>query len=238
MSGELAQEPTSGPGFFGKVRTHGDFVGRRLPVEFVTRWDERLQEGMLLSRQRFGAQWLELYLNAPVWCFALGAGLYGPSAWAGVLTPGVDRVGRYFPFTIAEAIDGAELARRLADAQGWYDRLVALALSTLTQEFALDAFDAALRAESLFNGDRASMPWRLAISDAADGGFAALLEQTVAMGHAVWWSDGSPAVPASARVSAGTTTGLQFASLLDVGTQEWDSVIDVISNPGAQQRHH
>ncbi|MEX3812678.1 type VI secretion system-associated protein TagF [Paraburkholderia sp. BR13439] len=233
MSGEHAQEPAPGPGFFGKVRTHGDFVGRRLAAEFVTRWDERLQEGMLLARQRFGAQWLELYLNAPVWCFALGAGLYGPSAWAGVLTPGVDRVGRYFPFTIAEAIDGAELQRRLADAQGWYDRLVTLALSTLTPEFALDAFDAALCAESLFNEDRTLMPWRLAIPDAADGGFAGLLERTVAMGHAVWWSEGSPAVPASARVSTAATTGLQFASLLDVGRQEWDSVIDVISNAGA-----
>jgi type VI secretion system protein ImpM len=233
MSGEPAQEPTSAPGFFGKVRTHGDFVGRRLPVEFVTRWDESLQEGMLLARQRFGAQWLELYLNAPVWCFALGAGLYGPRAWAGVLTPGVDRVGRYFPFTIAQAIDGAELVRRLADAQAWYDRLVALALATLTPEFALDAFDTTLRAESLCTEDRASTPWRLALPDAADGGFAALLEQYAAPGHAIWWSDGSPAVPASVRVSAGAVTGLQVASLLDVGTEEWESVIDVISNAGA-----
>jgi type VI secretion system protein ImpM len=233
MNGESAQEPTAGPGFFGKVRTHGDFVARRLAAEFVARWDERLQEGMLLARQRFGAQWLELYLNAPVWCFALGAGLYGARAWAGVLTPGVDRVGRYFPFTIAEAFDGAELQWRLADAQGWYDRLVALALSTLTPEFALGAFDAALRAESLCNGDRASTPWRLTIPDGADGGFAALLEQSAALGHAIWWTDGSLAVPASARVSVGATTGLQFASLLDVGMEEWDSVIDVISNAGA-----
>jgi type VI secretion system protein ImpM len=233
MSAGFAPERTTAPGFFGKVRTHGDFVARRLPVEFVTRWDEGLQQGMLLARQRFGAQWLELYLNAPVWCFALGAGLYGPSAWAGVLTPGVDRVGRYFPFTIAQAIDGVELVRRLADAQGWYDRLVALALGTLMPEFALDAFDATLQGESLFNDDRAATPWRLALTGAADGGFAALLERNAATGHAIWWSDGSPAVPASVRVSAGTVTGLQLASLLDVGTEEWESVIDVISNAGA-----
>lgn len=233
MSGEPAHETTAAPGFFGKVRTHGDFVARRLPVEFVTRWDQSLQEGMLLARQRFGAQWLELYLNAPVWCFALGAGLYGPSAWAGVLTPGVDRVGRYFPFTIAQAIDGVELVRRLADAQGWYDRLMGLALATLTPEFALDAFDATLQAESLFNEDRAATPWRLALPEAADGGFAALLEQHAAAGHAIWWSDGSRAVPASVRISSGTVTGLQFASLLDVGTEEWESVIDAIANAGA-----
>ena len=231
MSGEPAREPARGPGFFGKVRTHGDFVARRLPVEFVARWDEGLQQGMLLARERFGAQWLELYLNAPVWCFALGAGLYGPSAWAGVLTPGVDRVGRYFPLTIAEAIDGAELARRLSGAQAWYDRLVALALASLAPEFALDAFDAAVHAGSLFNEARASAPWRLAIPDAADGGFCALLERSAANGHAIWWSDGSPAVPASARVSTGALTGAQFASLLDAGSEEWASVIDVTSKP-------
>jgi type VI secretion system protein ImpM len=174
-----------------------------------------------------------LYLNAPVWCFALGPGLYGASAWAGVLTPGVDRVGRYFPFTIAQAIDGAELERRLADAQAWYDRLVALALATLTPEFTLDEFDVALRAESLFNEERESAPWRLAIPNVPDGGFSALLKQTAATGHAIWWSDGSPAVPASVRISAGAVTGLQLASLLDVGMEEWASVIDVISSAGA-----
>ncbi|HEY2019808.1 type VI secretion system-associated protein TagF [Paraburkholderia sp.] len=233
MSAELARELTAGPGFFGKVRTHGDFVARRLPAEFVTRWDASLQEGMLLARQRFGAQWLELYLNAPVWCFALGAGLYGPSAWAGVLTPGVDRVGRYFPFTIAQAIDAADLHGRLASAQASYDRLVALALATLAPQFTLDEFDAALRAGSLFNEGRASTPWRLAVHDASAGEFTALLEQTAATGHAIWWSEGSPAAPSSARISAGAMTGLQFASLLDVGTEEWVSVSELISNSRA-----
>jgi type VI secretion system protein ImpM len=232
MSGEPAREPTQGPGFFGKVRTHGDFVARRLPVEFVARWDEGLQQGMLRARERFGAQWLELYLNAPVWCFALGAGLYGPNAWAGVLTPGVDRVGRYFPFTIAEAIDGAELVRRLPGAQAWYDRLVALALVSLAPEFALDAFDAALRNGSLLDEERASTAWRLAIPDAADGGFAALLARGATDGHAIWWSEGSPAVPASARMATGAVTGAQLASLLDAGGEEWDSVVEVM--PGAR----
>lgn len=32
-----------GPGFFGKVRTQGDFVSRRLPPEFVQPWDICLQ---------------------------------------------------------------------------------------------------------------------------------------------------------------------------------------------------
>ncbi|CAE6686541.1 hypothetical protein R69927_01643 [Paraburkholderia domus] len=229
----MSEAPSPKPGFFGKVRTHGDFVSRRLPVEFVTPWDKGLQEGMLLGRQRFGAQWLPLYLNAPVWCFALGPHVYGPSAWAGVLMPGVDRVGRYFPFTIAQAFEGVELERQLAGAQAWYDRLAELALATLAPEFALDEFDAALRAEDLCNGDHELTPWRLAVRDASDEGFAALLVNAAVTGQGVWWSDGSPAMAASARISTGATSGLQFASLLDLGADEWDSVVELTSNAGA-----
>jgi len=234
----MSEDPSAAPGFFGKVRTHGDFVARRLPAEFMMPWDEGLQNGMLLGRERFGAQWLPLYLTAPVWCFALAAGPYGPHAWAGVLTPGVDRVGRYFPFTIAQAVEAAELERRLADAQAWYDRLVALALSTLTPEFALDGFDAAVRAERWCNEDREATPWRLAVPDAPDApdtrdGFAALLVETVGAGRSIWWSDGSPAVAPSARTCAGATNGVQFASLLDAGMDEWDTVTALIAHAGA-----
>jgi type VI secretion system protein ImpM len=229
----MSVDLSPGPGFFGKVLTHGDFVSRRLPAAFLTPWDESLQEGMVLARQRFAAQWLPLYLNAPVWCFAWGPHVYGPTAWAGVLMPGVDRVGRYFPFTIAQAFEGVELVRQLAGAQGWYDRLAELALSTLTPEFALDEFDAALRSAAWPSGHDELVPWRLAIRDASDDSFATLLIKAAATGQGIWWSDGSPAVPASARSSAGALSGLQFASLLDLGTDEWDSVVELTSNAGA-----
>jgi type VI secretion system protein ImpM len=222
-----------GPGFFGKVRTHGDFVSRRLPAEFLTSWDEGLQEGMVLARRRFEAQWLPLYLNAPVWCFAWGPHVYGPSAWAGVLMSGVDRVGRYFPFTIAQAFEGLELERRLAGAQGWYDRLAELALSTLMPEFSLDEFDAALRSTGLPGGNDELVPWRLAVRDASDDSFATLLIKAAVTGQGIWWSDGSPAVPASARSAAGAMSGLQFASLLDLGADEWDWVVELTSTAGA-----
>src|SRR4051812_20799763 len=231
----MSEEQSAGPGFFGKVRTHGDFVLRRLPVEFVTPWDEGLQKGMLLGRQRFGAQWLPLYLNAPVWRFAMGPHVYGPSAWAGVLMPGVDRVGRYFPFTIAQAFEGVELERRLAGAQRWYERLSELALGTLAPEFALDQFDAALRADDLCNGDHGVTPWQLAVRDETDGSFAALLMKAAVTGQGVWWTDGSPAMPACARTFTGATSGLQFASLLDLGADEWDSVVELTSNAGARK---
>jgi type VI secretion system protein ImpM len=40
-------------------------------------------------------------------------------------------------------------------------------------------------------------------------------------------------MPASARIATGATSGLQFASLLDLGTDEWDAVVELTSNAGA-----
>ena len=126
-------------GFFGKVPSHGDFVTRRLPVAFTEPWDAWLQAGMADSRAKLGDDWLPIYLNSPIWRFALGAGVCGPQAWCGVMMPSVDRVGRYFPFTIACEVDGTGMP-----APAWYAALEDLALSALQAGFSLEDCDAAL----------------------------------------------------------------------------------------------
>lgn len=223
MSEPLAQ----GPGFFGKVRTHGDFVSRRLPSEFVAPWDAHLQEGMLFGQQVFAAQWLPVYLNAPVWCFALAAGICGAPAWAGVLMPGVDRVGRYFPFTIAAPLQGVDLAGWLKAAQGWYDDATRLALATLAADFVLERFDADLNALGPASGLSAVIPWRLtpAVDAGVNGDFADVLAASVTPGCSVWWSEGSAAVPASLRVAAGLPDAPRFAGLLDAAYPGWPPVV-------------
>ena len=90
------------PGWYGKLPALGDFAGRRLPPLFVDPWDRWLALGMSHWRDSDPA-WLEAFLAAPTWRFALGAGVpfeLSPG-YAGVLMPSVDRVGRYFPLTIA-----------------------------------------------------------------------------------------------------------------------------------------
>ena len=127
-------------GFFGKVPSHGDFVARRLPAAFTGPWDAWLQAGLADSRARLGAAWLPTYLNSPIWRFALAAGVCGAQAWGGVMMPSVDRVGRYFPFTIACATAG--VATTVPGP--WYAAIEELALSALGADFALPQFDAAL----------------------------------------------------------------------------------------------
>lgn len=242
-SAARAATATEGPGFFGKVRTHGDFVTRRLPAAFVTPWDACLQEGMLFAQKWFGAQWLPVYLNAPVWCFALGAGICGESVWAGVLMPGVDRVGRYFPFTIAAPVACDDAAAWLDGAQSWYDEAARRALSTLADDFVLERFDAELdewgplTAASAEHG--ATTPWRWCAVDEAQEeaqeeadedeaeqrGFSALLAESTEAGSGAWWTQGSSAVPASLRSGRGLPDGARFVGLLDDAGSGWKSVM-------------
>ncbi len=94
------------PGWFGKLPGMGDFAHRRLPDAFRETWDHWLHDGLMRLRERH-ADWTARYLEAPLWCFVLGAGVAGDRCWLGVLMPSVDGVGRYFPFTVAIAFDDA-----------------------------------------------------------------------------------------------------------------------------------
>ena len=92
-------------GFYGKIPSLGDFVSRRLPRRFITPWETWLQEAMANSRQQLGDSWLDNYLTSPMWRFALTPGICGESGWAGIIMPSVDRVGRYYPFTLATRLE-------------------------------------------------------------------------------------------------------------------------------------
>ena len=135
-------------GFYGKVRTHGDFVGRGLAAAFVDRWDAWLQRGLLGARERHAGGWLERYLEMPVWRFSAPPSVIDDCACTGVLMPGIDAVGRYFPFVIARQIESGACA---VDSR-WHDEACELALSTLAASFSLEAFEpklAALRDEPI-----------------------------------------------------------------------------------------
>ncbi|WP_250537221.1 type VI secretion system-associated protein TagF [Caballeronia sp. AZ10_KS36] len=129
-------------GFYGKVRTHGDFVGRGLPDSFVKTCDAWLQRGLLTARQRAPHEWLESYLAMPVWRFCASPGIFDERAYAGALMPGIDAVGRYFPLIVAREIHGASCA---VDSP-WHESAAALALSTLAPSFSMRAFEARLAA--------------------------------------------------------------------------------------------
>ncbi|MEO8767166.1 MAG: type VI secretion system-associated protein TagF [Nitrosospira sp.] len=139
-------------GWYGKIPSLGDFASRRLPASFIKAWDLWLQHGMAASRAQLRERWLNLYLTGPIWRFVVmpGACSGEPSLWAGVLMPSVDKVGRYFPLTIALRVEprpGAMLT--IFSAQSWFADLERLALATLDINVLPEELDRSL-AESPF----------------------------------------------------------------------------------------
>ncbi|WP_394778085.1 type VI secretion system-associated protein TagF [Undibacterium sp.] len=229
-------QPDVAAGFFGKVTSHGDFVSRRLPPAFLEVWDSWLQHSMHASKNQLGAAWLETYLTSPIWRFALSNGVVDGNAWAGVLMPSVDRVGRHFPLMIAAATSAqAPLLQWLEQGKSWYDALEELALSSLESNFLLDDFDAALRATSvlpgavIFAGAIHAGPaagWCLPSDgleqmQASMPALTAAIAQSLLTGHSVWWTDGSQRILPSVLTCKGLPEHTAFAAMLD-GSWERD----------------
>jgi type VI secretion system protein ImpM len=143
MSALMTTIAASPPGWFGKLPGLGDFASRRLPEDFIQRWDDWLQQGLGACREVLGPPWLALYLVAPVQRFTLAPGVLGPMAWGGLVMSSVDRVGRHFPLTLAAPVGSAMAAR--ADA-GWYDALEACARRVLDLQRSVEDLEADLAA--------------------------------------------------------------------------------------------
>jgi type VI secretion system protein ImpM len=208
-------EPIAGiPGWYGKLPSLGDFASRRLPAEFINAWDGWLQEVLRAAQDTFGEGWLDNYLTAPIWRFVLLSGLAGPSGWAGVLMPSVDKVGRYFPLTlVGELPSNAALAHAVFAGADWFAGLEDAALAMLGSGQGPDDLDAAL----------ANLPLQLPQADDVDETVGALQTlrsteafESVAKTHALaawsqhegwralWWTrgriDGEPLMLTSARL--------------------------------------
>jgi type VI secretion system protein ImpM len=142
----------AGGGFYGKLPSEGDFVTRRLPWGFTTAWDDWLQQGMQASRAALGERWLELYLSAPIWRFQVAPGVCGPVGWRGLFFASVDRVGRYFPLTLAFVDPGPVGPSALnADEPAW-TALEDAALAGLAPTLPVAEFDRLMEALALPGG--------------------------------------------------------------------------------------
>ena len=129
-------------GAHGKLPSHSDFVSRGLMPAFVSGWDDWLQRGLACSQERLGPQWLDIYLTSPVWRFVLSSGVVDTQVWAGVMIPSVDRVGRYYPFTVAWPLPSSVLPTALPVQQvDWFGELETVALAGLQDGVTIDALE-------------------------------------------------------------------------------------------------
>lgn len=219
-------------GFFGKLPALGDFVQRRLPAAFVDPWDQWVRDGLVASRAQLGESWLELYLTSPVWRFALAPGVAGQGSWAGLLMPSVDRVGRYFPLTLACPLPASANLITLLRMPQWFERAEELALSALEDGFNLEAFDTALCAlqtprlvtDPEPSGEGVDA-WQLGVGspDAFANACPALLSRAlreIFLSYTLWWTSGSEHVAPSLLCCQGLPTREATTALLN---GEWSS---------------
>jgi type VI secretion system protein ImpM len=134
------------PGWHGKLPSLGDFASRRLDAGFIEPWDGWLAEGMLALRQSHTDDWLQAYLGSPSWRFLLMPGVMpgaaGAQAWAGVLMPSVDRVGRYFPLTVVQGLgEGPACTQQMQGLWHWLGRLDELARDALFEDWTADQLE-------------------------------------------------------------------------------------------------
>ena len=125
-------------GFFGKLPAHGDFIYRDLPSNFINIWDAWLQSFVGSSKENMGESWLDIYLTSPIWRFAFSEGVVDQFAWAGILLPSVDRVGRYFPFSIATRLPASANPMQIISQVEWFERMEAAALQALNGQVLID----------------------------------------------------------------------------------------------------
>lgn len=181
-------------GFYGKLASRGDFVSRDLPPSFIQPWDQWLAAGLNASQQQLGNDWLQAYLVSPLWRFALAPGVCGPQAVVGVLMPSIDRVGRYFPLTVALTLEPAQDVGPWLAVEDWFEQAEALMLDSLSAEARFEAFEVGLQS--------------LALPE-----FEAAPEQDVA-GASLWWGRGNAHIAPGLRRCIGLPAAADFARTL------------------------
>lgn len=220
-------------GFFGKLPSRGDFIGRQLPKTFVAPWDAWLQAAIAHSRTQMGEDtWREYYCISPIWRFALGAGLCGADAYAGIMMPSMDRVGRYYPLVIATPLapDGPLLALPMA-SEAWFQQAEQLALAALERdELDLDVFSqqvatlgAPLALDTPSTKVTSGNAWYCPLPEPLD-----LTHVAPALAHhllrrafpqpSLWWTEGSERIARCLLICAGLPPAAGFTALL---SGEW-----------------
>jgi len=226
----------SEPGFFGKLPGLGDFVTRRLPQDFLRVWDPWLQRSLAQSRDALGEDWLDAYLTSPIWHFVLSDGIAGLHPWVGLLMPSVDRVGRYFPFTVARALAGpANPFLVLAASSSWRTQTQEIMLAALEGSLSLEEMDACLIGTEpepaaaaaarppAVHQDCNAQGWRLSLETPTRIAQIApnLLHYAMGelfLGYSLWWSEGSERLSPSLLLCQGLPQESAFRALY---TGDW-----------------
>ncbi len=132
-------------GFFGKLPGAGDFVVRsfeRPLVASLTAWADTLVQHL---RRGAGEEWAPVFDRLQPVAWVAAEGVCGPTAFAGLMRPSMDRVGRRYPLVVGVALPpGSRVVQAAAAAQGWFDYMDGLVEDTWSSSLGVEALSAAL----------------------------------------------------------------------------------------------
>ena len=183
-------------GFCGKIPARGDFVRAGLPLAFADPWDRWMERMLRASRSALDAEWLPAWLEAPVWRFALTPGACGPDAVIGLWMPSVDRVGRYYPLTIAAVASNTDAPALIRHGRGLLDAAECAGRKAVEQVLAPDQLAVYLAAAVAPPAGAATDP---SLCPPRGG---------------LWWTEGAPRVPAGVFASTGLPDENTFSAML------------------------
>jgi type VI secretion system protein ImpM len=185
-------------GFCGKIPARGDFVRAGLPRAFADPWDRWIGQMIAASRAALGEAWLPAWLEAPIWRFALSAGICGPHAVVGLWLPSVDRIGRYYPLTIAAVAGHTRHPTLMHEAGGFLANAECAGRDALKDRLEPSELAARLAAAA------SAAPVEPGIDPArfpSEGAF--------------WWTEGGPRVPSAALASPALPDQNTFIAMVD-----------------------
>lgn len=204
-------------GAFGKLPAHGDFLALHLADDLRSSFDDLLSAGLAAFRQRRGEAWLEVYLTSPLWHFALGPGVLTARTVVGVMIPSVDAVGRYFPFAILTALPHPTPPLRLKlEAAAWFAAAGELALGILEDRLTPGDLGPALADLGPPRLDPVQPPLLPVVleGDAVDR-LPGLLAHAAEPQIGLFWTNGSPHLPATVLAVAERPNAALMAALFD-----------------------
>lgn len=132
-----------GVGLFGKLPAKRDFIEYAVDRALMEKWDPWLQQAVATSREQLGQGWLDIYLQAPIWRFWIGSGIFGKPA-IGALMPSVDGVGRYFPLSLIWVGEDEIPPPELDDQGDWFTAAEEILLGALVEGVRYESVQAAL----------------------------------------------------------------------------------------------
>ncbi|HEB94604.1 MAG TPA: type VI secretion system-associated protein TagF [Gammaproteobacteria bacterium] len=248
-------------GYYGKIPSKGDFITRHLPGSFVEPWDQWLQSSIAASKTQLGEQWLDFYLTCPIWRFVISRTVCDEQAWAGILIPSVDRVGRYFPFSIALPLGVSNHLLTIAGNEDeWFNQAETLALTALDRDRQLEEFDHSLDelglppgltnpgdsslSKEVTSGLNNSGHWHLSCgaTSTINRSLITLLEQLLyeRLDHfSAWWTNGSEHIEPSLLICKDLPSAESFSALLDGHwqTRGWDNPLNLAATTGTAQQN-